>query len=401
MPLQLTIAENLSLQTRPVEPAYHPRLLRGARILFAALFFVGLFVPLVGSRFHWDPAQSSENRVMARLPDLPKNSKQLRGYSDLFLAWYRDHFGFRNTLIRSLSLAKFHGGLAMDQGTGIIIGAQGWLFYPSQARNFLADRNLDPFTSADLDTWQRILEQRNKFCADHQIPFIVVIPPNKQDIYPEYIPEEYSTIGPQSRLDQLIERLRQTNSPVHIVDLRPALLKAKKLHRVYFKTDTHWNDFGGYAAYPVILDAVNRALPGARLIPQPLSNFTIFNTTYSGDLAYFINLYYEYREDREEIVRNPPFPQIVDMHELSNPVITTGENPQAPALFMIHDSYTLYLSQFLGPNFSRVAWQWTDMMEGPRILAFKPDIVIDEFLERMLFSPPPVDSADVRAIQPR
>jgi hypothetical protein len=40
-------------------------------------------------------------------------------------------------------------------------------------------------------------------------------------------------------------------------------------------------------------------------------------------------------------------------------------------------------------------------MNGPRILNFKPDVVIDEFLERMMYENPPVDTADVRAVQPR
>jgi hypothetical protein len=68
---------------------------------------------------------------------------------------------------------------------------------------------------------------------------------------------------------------------------------------------------------------------------------------------------------------------------------------------MIHDSYTLYLSQFLGPHFSRVCWQWTTILNGPLVLDFKPDVVIDEFLERTLYLPVPPDTADVRAIEPR
>ena len=278
--------------------------------VLAGVFVGSLFVPLIGASLHLDPVPSFENRAMARLPGRPKTFKQLGRYSDLFLAYYRDHFGLRNTLIRGLSLVKFHGGLAFDRGTNIIMGKDGWLFYPKEPGDFLADRNLDPFTSGDLDIWQQILERRSKFCADHGIPFIVVIPPDKQTVYPELLPADFSVVGPKSRLDQLIDRLHETNSPVDMIDLRPILSEAKKYHRIYFKTDTHWNDLGAYAAYPVILDEVNRVLPGVKLTPQPLSNFTLDTSKRSGDLAYFLNLYYEYNEEWPRLDSKIPFPMV-------------------------------------------------------------------------------------------
>jgi alginate O-acetyltransferase complex protein AlgJ len=363
--------------------------------VLAGVFVASLFVPLIGASLHVDPVPSFENRAMARLPGRPRTFKQLGQYSDLFLAYFRDHFGLRNTLIRGLSLVKFHGGLAFDRGTNIIMGKDGWLFYPKEPGDFLADRNLDPFTSGDLDVWQRMLERRYKFCADHGIPFIVVIPPDKQTVYPELLPADFSIVGPKSRLDQLIDRLRETHSPVDLIDLRPILSEAKKYHRIYFKTDTHWNDLGAYAAYPVILDEVNRVLPGAKLRPQSLSNFTLHSSKRSGDLAYFLNLYYEYNEEWPTLNSRIPFPMV----GVSD--TTHGVDPRAPSLFMIHDSFTGSLYQLLGPDFSRVHWEWTTMMNGPEILSFKPDVVIDEFVERMLFKPTPVDTPDVLAEKAR
>jgi len=365
----------------------------------AVFFIVALFVPLIGSALRWDPIKSHENRVLARIPTVPRNFKELQHFADLFLAFYRDHFGFRNAKIRGLALVRFHGGLAVDQNTKIIIGKDGWLFLPAGSDNFLADRNLDPFTRAELDSWQRRLEQREKFCRDHGIAFIVVIPPDKQSVYPEDLPEQYSRLGPKSRLDELIDRLRETHSPVHLVDLRPALLEAKKYYRVFHKTDTHWNDYGGYTAYPVILDAVNQAMK-LKMTPQPLSDFIPRVTTHSGDLARFMNLYYEYNEDWLQLVRRRPFGPIIHPDNPYLPVTTTGD-PYGPKLFMIHDSFMLCLYQFLGPHFSRTCWLWTPVMNGPFILDCKPDLVIDEFLERTIYHSGLEDTPDVRAEQVR
>jgi alginate O-acetyltransferase complex protein AlgJ len=379
----------------PARSAIIPSMRAMLNRVLAAAFLGSLFVPLIGASLHLDPVPSFENRAMARLPGTPRNFKQFSRYSDLFLAYYRDHFGLRNTLIRGLSLVRFHVGLAFDRDTNIIMGKDGWLFYPEDQGNLLADRNLEPFTSGDLDVWQRMLEQRCKFCAEHGIRFMVVIPPDKQSVYPELLPVEFSIVGPQSRLDQLIDRLRETNSPVDMIDLRPILSEAKKDRRIYFKTDTHWNGFGAYAAYQVILEAIDRVLPGVKMTPQPPSNFTVHTSTRSGDLAYFLNLYHEYNEAWPSLDSRIPFPAIGFSDT------TKGADPRAPSLFMIHDSFTGALYQLLGPHFSRVRWEWTKVMNGPEVLSFKPDVVIDEFVENNLFLPTPVDTPDVLAEKPR
>ncbi|MGD0540976.1 MAG: hypothetical protein ABSB33_05620 [Tepidisphaeraceae bacterium] len=381
---------------RQIERAEAARGLRGrARVVGAVFFAAALFLPFAGAALHWDPVASSENRALAKFPGMPKNFQQVRMFSDLFMGFYRDHFGFRNTLIRALALGRFHGGLGMDLSTNIIIGRDGWLFYPVSIRDgFLAERNLDPFSASELDQWQQLLERRNKFFTEHGYPFIVIIPPDKQSIYTEMMPERFSRLGPKTRLDQLIDRLRETHSPVRLIDLRPALLEAKKHHTIYFRTDTHWNDYGAFAAYPVILDAIQGVLPGRKLVPQPMSEFVPRTTRRSGDLARYMDLYYEYDEDWPELVRRDPFPAITSPD--NSMVVTHGPEEKAPALFMYHDSFTRYLGKFLGPNFSRANWVWTNTLDGELALRAKPDVVVDEFLERLLYAPAPPDSEDIR-----
>src|ERR1700679_895229 len=172
----------------PTQDHPRPKMLNGAKFLIAGFFVLALFVPLIGTVLHWDPVESSENRILARLPGMPRNFKDVSHFSELGLNYYRDHFGFRNTLIRGLSIAKYRGGLTLDQNTGIIIGKAGWLFFPSNAPSVLADRNLDPFTPAEVPAGVHLLEQRNRFCEEHHIAFIAIIPPDKQTVYPEFLP---------------------------------------------------------------------------------------------------------------------------------------------------------------------------------------------------------------------
>ena len=48
---------------------------------------------------------------------------------------------------------------------------------------------------------------------------------------------------------------------VQVVDVRPPLMEAKQRERVYYLTDTHWNDRGALVAYQRIVDAARHAVP--------------------------------------------------------------------------------------------------------------------------------------------
>jgi hypothetical protein len=48
---------------------------------------------------------------------------------------------------------------------------------------------------------------------------------------------------------------------VTVIDLRPALRDAKSSSLVYYKTDSHWNTRGAYAAYREILRVLKSEFP--------------------------------------------------------------------------------------------------------------------------------------------
>ncbi len=380
--------------TTPAPPPQRIRPL--SRRLLAILFVLAMFLPFIGAIMKWDPVQSQENRQMARFPAVPKTFVDVKHWSELMMIAYRDHFGFRNTLIRALAV---HGALAVDQNTQIIIGKNGWLYYPPGHNNLLADRNLDPFSSEDLDVWQAVLERRRQWCLDHGMQFIVLVPPDKQSIYREFMPDSFAPLGPKTRLDQLVQRLKETHSRINLIDLRDTLLaaKTKQTIPIYFKTDTHWNDYGSWYSYPVLMNEVNQVL-GTHIVTQPASNFYPIQTWRSGDLARFMDMYYEYGEMWPQFVpKAKPQPTFL-LENAFTPVVTHGD-PKGPRAYIIHDSFGNYFGPFIEPHFSVIQWQWTNVLEGYRVLSVKPNLVIDEFLERMLYLQQPTDSSDIMATQ--
>ena len=381
---------------KPPEDLRRSPIRAGVRRLIGGCFGAFLLVVFAGTWLHWDPAESRENRNLAKLPGLPRNYQEAKSFSSRVMVFYRDHFGFRNALIRAVALGKYHG-LGPEVNDRIIVGKQGWLFY-SKDEKFLADRGLDPFSESELDAWQELLEKREKWFADRGIRFLVVIPPDKQTIYPEYLPDEFRGFPTPSRLDQLIDRLRQRNSPVKIVDLRPALLEAKRHGQVYFKTDSHWNDDGVYAGYLALLDAIGKELPNHKFAAQPLGNFAVETVIKTGDLAQQLDLYFEYHEETRELIRRDFLGRPEAFEKLIQIPSTDGPDPSTPRLLTYNDSFLGPLVQFLSANFSHATYFWnpiTEIIDPSPVEKAKPDIVIDEFVERKLHDAIPIDPPEI------
>ena len=371
--------------------------------MLAFLFIAALLIPAVGAWRNWDPSgESHENRRLATRPSLPRNFKEATLYSDRWLNFYRDHFGFRNTLIRGVALTRFHG-FGADTDGRVLVGRDGWLFLRADGDpNFIASRGLNPFTEDDLDAWQHVLEQRSAWLAARGIPLLIVIPPDKETVYPEYLPAEISPIRPPSRLDQLVEHLRRTHSPVHFLDLRAALMAAKSSGRLYFKTDTHWNDLGAYAAYRAIMQSVKELLPKWNIVTQPLSNFVPGKApVIEGDLARMMDMSDQYPDEWLSLTRKVPFNVPPGAMDPKGIAVTDMHDPTLPRLVFYHDSFAIALAPMIGPNFDHVLWSFTYEIDPKTIEREKPDLVIDEFLERNLYLDPPTDQAEIRRFNER
>jgi len=361
------------------------------RMMLGAAFAAALALPMLGTIFHWDPAPSYENRAMALMPGWPHGFAEARVFADRFMSYYRDNFGFRNTMIRAVALGEYHGGVGLQNNANVLIGKQGWLYLPLGDENFLAFRGLNPMSEGELEQWRRLLESRRGWCRSRGIQFVVVIPPDKQTIYPEHLPDQFARRFGESRLDQLIGYLQKQNSPVDLVDLRRALFSAKRERQIYYTTDSHWNNFGAYVGYRALIAEVQKVLPG-REIPVPgLDQFSAATVTYVGDLAKDLDLYYEYQEQATMLTPRGGFTYFTAMVDKKERDYADGPDRAAPRMVMYSDSFAAALIPYLAASFSHAYFRWGDSNDLAIAQREKADVVIDEFVERKLCGPPPVD----------
>jgi alginate O-acetyltransferase complex protein AlgJ len=352
----------------------------------AILFLAAIAAPAIGTWMQWDPwHRLNEKRQLAAFPQWPQNVPQAESFLPGFLSYFRDHFGFRDTLIHELMLVKI-GLLHASGNPSVIIGDEGWLFLRLKDGSEPGEFNgLAPLSESELHTWQATLSRRRDWLAARHISYLVVLVPDKQSIYPEFLPATIRKEQSEQWMDQLIDRIHRSNSPVQILDLRPDLLNAKRRVPVFWKSDTHWNQYGIYIGYQAIMREVRRILPDKPLMILGPNDFMRFRARgVSGDLGQMLGAPELFDEPFEAIV--PLQSSLPTRGPTDRLYITTGD-PGLPRLVMYHDSFGDLLIPLLARSYSYGAFYWGKHNMGKAFIdSQKPDLVIDEFAERFLNS---------------
>lgn len=268
----------------------------------------------------------------------------------------------------------------------VIVGADGWLVYTAES-DIEDYQKVDLFSEAELKHIQKSLDALAARYAERGITLIVVVPPNKNTIYPERVPATVPVLGEISKLEQLTDYLRQ-NGQTQLLDLRPALMAAKAEREIYYATDTHWNDYGAYIAYAAILTELHKTVPS--LSPHPQTDFKVVTRAPEQlDLAENIGTTL-YEEARIQFV--PQF----ETHTTYKNVTVGGRklmfsynpDPSLPKMVLYHDSFFFRVIPLLGEHFHNGLFVQNYMGGGLWSLSWvdeqKPDVVIIEFSERFL-----------------
>lgn len=325
------------------------------------------------------------------------------GYNTLFSAFFilacllpallspnplalNDSFWKRGDLLRAYTTARYRLGDILFEDALIL---EDWLVY----FNEISIKDYQNTARFSKDTLEKIGAKLDNLQAEldaRGIRFLFVVTPNKNTIYPEYIPALIPVLGKESRLDQLIRYLDERGG-VRVTDLRPALLAEKDERPVYYATDTHWNPYGALVGYRVILEQLSTDFP--RLVPYALEDFTFIpQPERSGDIA--LNLVrVNIPDDFFRLELKEPLPilrrELYKQRDNNKPYlqITTHPDQSLPRLLMYHDSFNIELLPFLANNFSRASFLWLkkdNEIDLTYIDVEKPDIVILELTERSL-----------------
>jgi hypothetical protein len=230
-----------------------------------------------------------------------------------------------------------------------------------------------------------LIRQEN-WCRKQGADFILVIPPNKETIYPEMYDSGIKKIQKESRLDQLIQYL-ETNTDIGVVDVREELFSAKSKAQLYYKNDTHWNNYGAFIGYQAIQKQIAKS--SLNIETRSVKSYKIVESNIlTGDLVNMMFLDRYQKDLRYDFVpKNKTLYKFVTLTEgIGGKIITELNNKSLPKAVMVRDSFTTSMIPFLSNDFSRIVYDWEGTINYDLIKEERPDIVIYEMVERSIGS---------------
>lgn len=208
-------------------------------LLMGAVLTLGILVA--------GPAPAGANEVLSKTPSLTDrdgkfNTSVLSDTAD----WLADHFFGRQELIschNRLCTWVFGNSPSED----VILGKEGWLYYASTLDDYTGTK---PMTQQQLFWAGNNLKLMAQYCQENGREFVFVIAPNKNALYPQYMPD-FAVVADGKNAQRLHQWLEENAVPY--VDLFAAFADQPGL---YFAHDSHWNSKGAALGADVINGAL-------------------------------------------------------------------------------------------------------------------------------------------------
>ncbi|MEN3931523.1 hypothetical protein WJT86_10690 [Microvirga sp. W0021] len=316
-------------------------------------------------------------------------------------------------------IKAYSHGLSINSGSAFI-GKDNWLF--------LGDNFGDPSFLAESITAKReglspervvkmskVIIWMNTwgewFRKNGARDFRFMIGPDKEVIYPEYLPDwadlapaQFSdilpAILPKDLFIDLYKPLKETKAKY---------AKAEKPLSIYYRTDTHWNSIGAWTAFSELAKSLGTTQPDIKWpIREGLGDVAKTEPRLGGDLSRFLHIetqirdtevtlnfdsefkpdtrYYNYLTG-EESIDNSIYVKL----SLRFPLLTkTSNSLNQKKVLWLHDSFGIWMYPFMEATFSEILHVHPKNSNPQAIMemakSFKPDYVIVTNVERLLLA---------------
>jgi alginate O-acetyltransferase complex protein AlgJ len=340
-----------------------------------------------------DTVAGLEKRSLAEFPPLPSFRKNAQKFLASCEAFYNDRFAFRLPLISEHNLIAYTV-FGASGSSRVLVGRHGFLFSndPYHAETAL---NSSPFSEDGLKLWARSLQAKRDYLARNGIQYLLVLVPEKSCIYSENLPPGWHRRPEPTRLDRLQTYLK-THTDVDFVDAKSILLAHKIDDKPLFLLhDTHWNCLGSFHVAQAALSHLQRHFPATGPF-QPSECKLVEYAKQGGDLAdqlampdffseqnYVVHL----NDQRARLEPNVKLPVIQVRQREPEAFITTDQ--RLPRGLLLGDSFMSALAPYLVDRLRFAEIHWAHDFPPDLLVSQKPEVVIEEIVERHLLDYPP------------
>lgn len=302
-----------------------------------------------------------------------------------------------------LGYAYYKNGASISP-ENVVVGKDGWLFLGDRHASVMSEsRGLKPFNKERMD---RFAEARAKWNglvkAQGGIGYFVSIAPNSHTIYREMLPEWASKSKVSPNVQYLLSK---STNDMTLADLSSSIKKYKSSSHepLYYKTDTHWNEFGAWYGYQDLQSKISETAPSLKWL-TPGDIHLSFSEKLGGDLSRFLRIT-PFIKDTEVSVTVKRESKI-EVTDFEGKLIRSGdlsdrqENMEKKLIvhssnalndkkvLWLRDSFGVALYPYMNATFSTIMQQhYQEVLSDPKNLEklikdFKPDLVIITTIER-------------------
>jgi len=368
--------------------------MRFLNIGFIVLFMAILILPLMFIDLSKDRVSLQENRMLAEHPKLADIKKNPIKFIQDFDAWFKDSTGFREQLIsiyNAMGMNTLMNSVMYKKGEhAFLIGENGHRFYGGEngvyirkvhGENILSDEQL--VNLADK------LEKVRVFLNGKGIPFVLMLCPFKELIYPEFYPKSINQGAEPVQIDVITDYIRE-NTGIDVFNIRKALLAEKDNYLLYPVSSgdlSHYTEIGAFFAYRELMKHINTYYPD--IVPFDINDIVI---TYDKQYRYKIfepNVSLKKEQTYKKL--DSSFFNDIDKKWLFPWEFAAYENKDKnlPVILVFRDSYSgvwdkfnekKFLTQFLASHFGKAVFiHWFNIKNLKEYVnKYKPDIVLFE-----------------------
>lgn len=362
-------------------------------LIFSLMISTPLILQLLGINLN---AKNTENRKLKERPAFSlAQTKTAKGVPRKLLGVYRDVISFKNAYDRYYkdnfvlknNLFKSYYFIQNDLFNRdplpqkVVKGTNGWLFLGDSYSNVITEsKAIISFELEELEQIKAGLLKKKAWLEKQDIDFYIAIAPNKHSIYGEELPITKGT--KPTKLEQLKAFIDPDE--LNFIDLSDAFPKNSAI-RLYHKTNTHWNDYGGYWGYKALISKMKEKYPNLQ-IPNLDSFEMVTEVSDREDLTNMLSI--RVKEERivlqnpneiaQEVPSTLPIPP-----KIKNYVFQYSSTINQIKVLTFRDSFFTTLMKFMKEGFGTSVYIW-DWFDEEVVEAEKPDIVIWELVERDL-----------------
>lgn len=353
--------------------------------LLISMFVLTLFVPSVAWKCvkGYINTETTENRALSEKPEL--TLANISSYPEEYEEYYNDHLAFKSQLVNLRSLIDYKL-LDVVDSEKVLLGKDNWLFYKSAGVEELADeqpiadyQGINKYTEEEMQGIMQNIKDVDEWLENRNIEFSILICPNKEHIYSEYLPNSILQIEDECKADALVNYL-EVNTDVPIIYPLSELEDNKYSYQLYYKYDTHWNSLGGFIAE----QSIRAQYTGEK---ESIDKFNVASEEGGApkDLAGMINLVNYFNDDSYYYVDNYKPDVNMNLIEKSEDGVLDVYNSNAEdqrRVLVIRDSYGEALMSYLPKDFENVIFVHRGGFDYGFIDVYQPDIVIYQVVER-------------------